>query len=136
MHAEEYARRYAAADVNVPDRGRLLLLVFEGGLKFLRLTRDALAAGDFRRFAEHLGRAQAIVSELLATLDREAGGEIAADLARLYDFMLFHLTEANVRKSVRHVEQVIGVFATIAGAYREVIESRSAMPADAAADAR
>jgi len=124
MHAQEYARRYAAAEVNVPDRGRLLLLVFEGGVKFLRLTRDALAAGDFGRFAEHLGRAQAIISELLATLDHEAGGAIAADLARLYEFMLFHLTEANVRKSVPHVEQVMAVFGTVAGAYREVIERR------------
>lgn len=124
MYAQEYARRYATAEVNVADRGHLLLLVFEGGVKFLRLTRDALVAGDVGRFAEHLGRSQAIISELLATLDHEAGGAIAADLARLYEFMLFHLTEANVRKSVKHVEQVMAVFGTVAAAYRDVIEPR------------
>ena len=132
MHAQEYARRYAAAEVSVPDRGRLLLLVLEGGAKFLRLTRDALAAGDFTRFGENLARAQAIISELLATLDHDAGGAIAADLARLYDFMLFHLTEANVRKSVQHVEQVMAVFGTIAGAYRDVIDGRRIVVAEAA----
>jgi flagellar protein FliS len=126
MHAQEYARRYTTAEVTVADRERLLLLVFEGGVKFLRLTRDALAAGEYTRFAEHLGRSQAIISELLATLDHEAGGSIAADLARLYDFMLFHLTEANVRKSIRHVEQVMAVFGTVAAAYRDVIERRPA----------
>jgi len=124
MHAQEYARRYAAADVSVADRGRLLLLVFEGGIKFLRLTRDALAAGDVAHFGEHLARSQAIISELLATLDHQAGGPIAADLARLYDFMLFHLTEANMRKSVKHVEQVMAVFGTVAAAYRDIIERR------------
>ena len=134
MHAQEYARRYATAEVNVADRGHLLLLVFEGGTKFLRLTRDALAAGDVGRFAENLGRSQAIISELLATLDHEAGGVIAADLARLYEFMLFHLTEANVRKSVKHVEQVMAIFATVAGAYRDVIEPR-VQPATASAAA-
>jgi len=136
MHAREYARRYAEAEVTVVDRGRLLLLVFEGGLKFLHLTREALAAGDLARFGEYLGRSQAIVAELLGTLDRKAGGDLATDLARLYEFMLFHLTEANVQKSVRHVEQVIGVLGTIAGAYREIIEARPAAvasPAPAAA---
>jgi flagellar protein FliS len=135
MHAQEYTRRYTAAEVTVADPGRLLLLVFEGGIKFLRLTRDALAAGDFARFAEHLGRSQAIISELLATLDHRAGGAIATDLARLYDFMLFHLTEANVRKSVRHVEQVMAIFGTVAAAYRDIIERRpeaAAAPAAAA----
>jgi flagellar protein FliS len=138
MDAREYARRYAEAEVTVVDRGRLLLLVFEGGLKFLHLTREALAAGDLPRFAEHLGRSQAIVAELLGTLDRKAGGDLATDLARLYEFMIFHLTEANVQKSVRHVDQVIGVLGTIAGAYREIIEGRPATvappaPAPAAA---
>jgi flagellar protein FliS len=124
MNAQEYVKRYTTADVTVADRERLLLLVLEGGVKFLRLTRDALAAGDLARFSDHLGRSQAIIAELLATLDHEAGGPIAADLARLYDFMLFHLTEANVRKSVRHVEDVMAVFGTVAAAYREVLARR------------
>jgi flagellar protein FliS len=122
MLGQEYARRYTAAEVTGVDRERLLLLVLEGGTKFLRLTRDALAKGDIPRFAQHLARAQAIVAELLGTLDHEAGGTIARDLARLYQFMLFHLTEANARKSLRHVDEVIDIFGTIAGAYRAILE--------------
>ena len=121
MHTQEYVRRYAQAQVSVVDREQLLLLVLEGGMKFLRLTRAALAAGDLPSFAEHLARAQAIISELLGTLDHEAGGEIAADLARLYDFMLFHLVEANAQRSVRHVDETIAVFDTILDAYRAIL---------------
>ena len=121
MDARHYADRYRTAEVTVADRGRVLLLVFEGGMKFLRLAREALAAGDRSRFAENLRRAQAIISELHGTLDHAAGGTLAAELARLYDFMLFHLTEANVQQSVRHVDEVIGVFGTIAGAYQTIL---------------
>jgi flagellar secretion chaperone FliS len=131
MRTQEYAQRYAAAQVTVVDRERLLLLVFEGGLKFLRLTRAALAAGDLRGFSESLGRAQAIVAELRATLDFAGGAEIAANLARLYDFMLFHLTEANTQKSVRHVDEVLAVFATIGDAYRTILERGAAAVAAA-----
>jgi flagellar protein FliS len=111
------------------DRERLLLLVFEGGQKFLRLTRDALAAGDVQRFGEHLARAQAIIAELHGTLDRQAGGTLAADLARIYDFLLFHLTEANARRSLRHVDEALGVFTTIADGYRQILERPTATAA-------
>jgi flagellar protein FliS len=121
MNAQDYAQRYAAAQVTVVDREQLLLLVLEGGARFLRMTRDALAAGDLRGFGETLARAQAIIAELHGTLDHEIGGTLTKDLARLYDFMLFHLTEANAKKSLRHVDEVIGVFTTVADAFRTVL---------------
>lgn len=122
MNAQGYANRYSQAQVTSVDHKRLLMLVFEGGLRFLRQAREALAADDLRRFGEALSRAQAIISELQATLDFERGGEISPSLNRLYDFMLLHLVDANVTRSVRHMEDVVRVFETIAGAYRAVID--------------
>jgi flagellar protein FliS len=132
MDATEYARRYAAAEVTVTDRRRVLLLVFEGGTRFLRLAREALARGDAAAFAEHLARAQAIVAELLGTLDHEAGGTLAADLARLYEFILFHLTEANARRSLRHVDEAIVVFDIIADGFRTILSGGAALAGGAA----
>ena len=131
MNTQEYARRYATAQVTVVDRERLLLLVFEGGVTFLKRTREALAAGDLPRFGENLGRAQAIIGELLGTLDHDAGGSISRDLARLYDFMLFRLTEANAEQSLAHVDEVLQVFTIIADSYRAVLTG----PGDTAATA-
>ena len=132
MNAQEYTKRYAEAQVTV-DREQLLLLVLEGGRRFLRQTREALVAGDLPRFGENLGRAQAILAELRGTLDHSVGGTITRDLARLYDFMLFHLTEGNAQKSLRHVDDVIGVFATIAEAFRTILEHPAAEGAPAGA---
>jgi flagellar protein FliS len=126
MQAQGYAARYAEAQVTVVDRERLLVLVLEGGTKFLRLAREALASGDAGHFAEYLARSQAIISELLGTLDHRAGGAIATDLARLYEFMLFHLTEANALRSVRHVDEVIQVFGIIAASFRDALQGRAA----------
>jgi flagellar protein FliS len=126
MNPQDYATRYAEAQVTSVDPQHLLLLVFEGGQKFLRLAREALAVGDVARFAQHLARAQAIISELMNTLDHEAGGQIAADLGRLYEFMLFHLTVANAEQSVRHVDEVIQVFGIIVDAYRQILEPAAA----------
>ena len=120
--AQSSAHRYQETQFATADRGRLLLLMFEGGLKFLAQSRSGLEAGDFVRFAHQLGRAQAVIAELMHTLDHKAGGEIAANLERLYQFMLDHLVEANRRKSVRHIEQVSRLLGTIADAFRTILE--------------
>jgi flagellar protein FliS len=133
MDTQSYAGRYTQAQVTSVDQKQLLLLVFDGGLKFLGLAREALAAGDLVGFGTNLSRAQAIISELLSTLDHTAGGAIAADLTRLYEFMLLHLTDANAKRSVRHVDEVRRVFAIIAGAYREVLAPSAKRTASAAA---
>ncbi len=122
MAAYSSAQRYQQTQVTTADRGRLLILMFDGGLKFLAQARIGLDVGDVERFAHNLSRAQAIIAELLHTLDHRAGGKIAADLERLYQFMLEHLLEANRRKSVRHVEQVAHLLDIIAGAFREILQ--------------
>lgn len=115
------AQRYQQTQLATADRGRLLLLMFEGGLKFLSLARTGLEGGDLGRFAHNLGRAQAVIAELLHTLDHKAGGAIAADLERLYQFMLDHLVEANLKKSAGHVERVARILGVISGAYHEIL---------------
>ncbi|MFN8542678.1 MAG: flagellar export chaperone FliS [Candidatus Binatia bacterium] len=126
MNTQQYANRYAQAQITSVDRKQLLLLVMDGGITFLRRARTALAEGKLVEYGESLRRGQAIVSELLSTLDYEAGGEIAKSLGRLYEFMLFHLTEGNARRSVRHLDDVLRVFQTIASAYREIIDTGAA----------
>jgi flagellar protein FliS len=110
-----------AAQITSVDRSQLLLLLLDGGVRFLRQARVALVAGELERFQEQLGRGQAVIGELLRTVDREAGGPIGRDLARLYTFMLFHLTEAHARKSVRHLDEVVAALAPIVDAFGEVL---------------
>lgn len=134
MHAaNSLSRRYTAAQVASVDRHRLLLLVFDGGLMFLGRARAALDAGDTLRFAEAISKSQAVIAELLGTLDHQQGGDIAKELARLYEFMQYHLTEANVLRSVQHVDDVERLLGVIAGAYREIIERPAAAAGSPAA---
>lgn len=112
---------YQQAQIATADRGRLLILMFDGALRFLAQAEAGLRSERIEEFAAPLARAQAVIAELLHTLDHQAGGEIASQLDRLYRFMLEHLVEANVQKSVRHVEQVRRVLSIIADAFREVV---------------
>jgi flagellar secretion chaperone FliS len=117
-------KNYANVHISTIDRGRLLLMMYDGAMKFLNHAKDALEKRDIPKFARFLSKAQAVIAELMHTLDFEAGGEIARDLDRLYDFMLFYLTEANLQKDPKKIQRVIELIEMIAGAYRQIIEGR------------
>jgi flagellar protein FliS len=70
-------------------------------------TAGAPEAGDFASKGEHITKAQDIINELNAVLDMDAGGEVAANLRRLYCYMIKRLSEANINKDPRLIREVI-----------------------------
>jgi len=121
MSQQTSAGHYQQAEFATADRGRILLLMFDGALRFLAQAEAGLRADRIEEFVGQLGRAQAVIAELLHTLDHKAGGEIASQLDRLYRFMLEHLVEANVQKSPQHLAQVRHLLSIIAESYREIL---------------
>ena len=123
MYGKNAHNTYQTVQVTTTDKGRLLLMMYEGAIKFLRQAKSGLEENDIAKFCRFLSKAQAIISELMNTLDFEKGGTIARDLDRLYDFMLFYLTEANLYRDVKRVNKTIGLIETIYKAYRQIIEN-------------
>jgi flagellar secretion chaperone FliS len=115
---------YQAVQITTTDRGRLLLMMYEGAIKFLKLSVVGLEEKDIPKFCRYLSKGQAIIAELMNTLDFEKGGNIARDLDRLYDFMLFYLSEANLYRDAQRINKVLGLIDTIYSAYREIIEGK------------
>lgn len=124
MYQKRASQSYQSVQVTTIDRGKLLLMMYDGAIKFLNHAKDGLEASDIPKFARFLSKSQAIIAELLNTLDFEKGGEIAKDLDRLYDFMLFYLTEANLQKDPVKIGRVIALLEIVADAYREIIDGK------------
>ncbi|MCC6952509.1 MAG: flagellar export chaperone FliS [Deltaproteobacteria bacterium] len=124
MYGKLAHKNYTAVQISTVDRGRLLLMMYEGALKFLNHAKEGLLARDIPKFARFLSKSQAIIAELMHTLDFEKGGQIAKDLDRLYDFMLYYLTEANLQKDPAKIQRVINLMEIIAGAYREILDDK------------
>lgn len=122
MYGKNAHSKYQTVQVTTTDRGRLLLMMYEGAIKFLRQSKAGLESNDVAKFCRFLSKAQAIIAELMNTLDFEKGGAIARDLDRLYDFMLFYLTEANLHQDGKRIAKVIELLDIIYSAYKEIIE--------------
>jgi flagellar secretion chaperone FliS len=84
----------------------LTLMLYQGMVKFIRLSKNALQKNNFEESNKNNVRAQDILSELMVTLKK--GYEVSESLLSLYDFMKFRLIEANIKKSSEILEEVEG----------------------------
>jgi flagellar protein FliS len=110
MVAKGYARTYRATSILTASPGQLVLMLYDGALKAMALSREAFAATEDSRRIETINtqllKAQAILTELQNGLNLEAGGEFARTMHRLYDYHNRRLFEANIRKQVEPVIEV------------------------------
>src|SRR4051812_36264504 len=77
-----------------PSPERLVVMAYDGALRFLNLGLDAMRRGDRAAQGVNLGKAQRIIVELSNTLDMRAG-DIALQLDRVYRYLLVRLLHAN-----------------------------------------
>jgi len=98
---------YHSAAVTTQSKGRLIVLLYEGAIKFMKLAIKELEANNYEAKGRYINRAQDIINELNAVLDMDAGGEIAANLRRIYCFVSDHLSKANIKRDPQMIREVI-----------------------------
>ena len=113
--------QYRKTQVNTVDRGRLIILLYEGAISFLNKAEASLVEEDIAGASNLLNRAQDIIDELNASLNMELGGEIARNLRRLYIFMGDQLVQAKVKADVAPIKEVVRMLASLNEAWREAV---------------
>jgi flagellar protein FliS len=98
---------YQDATVTTQSKGRLIVLLYEGAIKFMKLALKELEAANYEAKGRYINKAINIIGELNAVLDTETGGEIAANLRKLYCFMTNRLSEANIKRDPQMIREVI-----------------------------
>ena len=91
-------QQYRATKVETAGSVDLVVMLYQGAVKFIRLGIEAMEREDPQTAHTNLVRAQDIVVELLGSLNHEAGGQIADQLASVYDYCFRRLVTANVKK--------------------------------------
>jgi len=91
--------QYQKTQVTTASREKVLLMLYEGAIRFTKLAHSALKQKKIAEKGKYISKATAILSELMATLDFKAGGQLAIDLENLYVFMIDKLIEGNIQNN-------------------------------------
>jgi flagellar secretion chaperone FliS len=111
---------YLESRVLSADPVQLVNLLYQACIQAVRDARYHLERGEIGLRSQAINKACEIVMELNAVLDRERGGEIAARLLQLYDYMLGRLLAANMQQSDPPLAEVLSLLATLGEAWQGV----------------
>lgn len=100
---------YQETAVMTQGRGRLVVMLYDGAIRFLRQAIQDIQRQDFASKGKNIAKAQDIIFELNTVLDMEQGGEVSKNLRSLYNFMQRHLSQANIKKDIQMIQEVIGL---------------------------
>jgi flagellar protein FliS len=132
-----YAQRAAAQYRNILTHGlvadarptRLVQIMYEQTLSNLATAQgcmqrieNCLPLNEVMAKGKAMSTAIRLVGHLNATLDMERGGEVAANLRSLYDYMLNRLTQANVLNDPSLVEEVSGLISKIKASWDRLVQ--------------
>jgi len=90
-------QNYFQNQIQTASREQILVMLYDGALRFLRQAREAMEERKRVVKLEKIGRVVSILSELSNTLNHEHGGEIAENLDGLYWYMIRELTRSNAQ---------------------------------------
>ncbi len=115
-------KQYQQTQVNTSSPEKILLMLYDGAINFSRIAMEKAASGDNNERGKYVSKAQAIVAELMNTLDHEVGGAVAGRLTQLYMYIINEYVRANVGNSVASLENTIKILSMLRDTWAEAIE--------------
>jgi flagellar secretion chaperone FliS len=121
------SKSYRQVSTLTAPPGQVVLMLYEGALGALDRALDGFSLtdpGDFNMTVNNnLQRARDVIHALNQALDLDKGGELAATLARLYDYFDRLLHQSNIRKHRQGIEEVISHLTVLRDAWRTMLYS-------------
>lgn len=105
-YSNPYAQ-YRQNNIETATPTRLVVMLYDGALRFLGQAVPAMQAQNFEAQTRYIGKAQAILGHLRATLDFAGGGAVAHTLNDFYVKAYDTLSDANINDRTDGVEKVI-----------------------------
>jgi flagellar secretion chaperone FliS len=118
----EYKQTNIHGGAEYADPHTLITMLFDGLQERLAVAKGAMTRKDFATKGQSIGSAMDIIAYLQACLDRESGGEIAANLDALYDYMVRSLLTASSQNKPELIDEVSGLVNEVSSAWVAIRE--------------
>ncbi len=125
-NVSQYSQVNQVGGVTDADPHRLVLMLLEGALGKMATVKGLIMRGEIAKKGEVIGQAISIIGGLRSSLDLSKGGEIAANLDNLYEYIERQLIQANLKNNIEIVNEVVSLLREIKTAWDSIpVESRT-----------
>ena len=117
---------YRQTQAQTAAPGELVVMLYQGAIRFVGAGIDAIDSKDIPAAHNSLIKAQAVISELADSLDVERGGDIARNLASVYEYLNRRLVAANLAKDAEPAREVLALLRELLPAWQAATRQTSA----------
>jgi flagellar protein FliS len=123
---------YKEISINTASPAKLVVMLYEGAIRFLRRAEDDIRKKDFAKKSQSVDRAVAIIQHLQGTLDLDKGGKVAFDLDRLYTYITSRIFDGSAKLEMKAFEEAIQLLTTLLSGWEEIArkEQEQSVPTD------
>ena len=121
---------YQEIAVQTSSPTKLVVMLYEGAIRFLGQSVTAIKSKDIDTKRQSIDRAMAVIQHLQSTLDRDRGGDVAAELDRLYIYITSKVLEGSTRLQTEPIEEAIKLLNVLLSGWEEIVkkEQENAVP--------
>jgi flagellar protein FliS len=123
--ASRAAQAYRRVESESRSPLELVVMMYDGALRFLEEASDAVERGDLRARAHAVSRTLAIIGELQNTLDVEKGGAVADQLDDLYTYLTSRLLDVALKQDVTAIEEARKLLSPIRDAWSQISNTQT-----------
>ena len=124
MVPRRFHNQYRHNEVATSSQGKLIIMMYEGALKFVTLAIEGIDAKDLSKKGTYINKTHDIINELSCALDMKKGGDVAHKLESLYQFILHQLTLANIKSDPKALKSIVKVLTPLMEAWKELLDNK------------
>jgi flagellar protein FliS len=102
-----YLKQYQKTQIETASPEKILIMLYDGAIQFLNKAKVGIGNSNIEETHNNIIGAQRIIAEFMNTLDIENGGDVAKNLYSLYEYLHYRLIQANIKKDVEIIEEVL-----------------------------
>lgn len=116
-----YLKQYQQTQIQTASPEKILIMLYDGAIQFLNKAKMAVENKSIEETHNNIISAQRIITEFMNTLDMKAGGEMAQNLFNLYEYLHYRLVQANLKKDISMIDEVIDHLKDLKQTWEEAI---------------
>lgn len=122
---------YKETSVKTASQGTLILMLYDESIKKIEAAVELLDVKkvlpeSIEKINKYILKAQEIVTELMASLDTEKGGQIGNNLMALYSYFYQQLLQANIKKDVTLLKDILIMMQDLRATWQQAIDAEKA----------
>lgn len=115
------ANKYLQTQVTTTNQGELLVMLYEGAIRFLTQAKVMMEAKDYAQKGILISKALDVINELSSSLNKERGGAVADNLSNLYFYCNSRLLIANLKMDAQILDEVIRILTGLRDAFAQIV---------------